>query len=243
MALFPPDIISVIGDCAHWADRLVRSDLVERIVVSENDYTSNFTSAFRREINARSIPGLRARIQVLNKNAEQKMGADACIVFQNDKVLKIGIFESKWPRLSTHSNAWDSIQKSSGDSHFHSQLVRQKQHAPKLAIWEMFYCEEPFEKQQEGFPNYGSACVWHDAAYSATNLRSSSKSPWTDTELEKLLTDSSREIREIVKAICECNAGEPIPVAGYKSGFGDVQVPYQALVISYSTMSERKPHR
>lgn len=240
MALFPPNIIKEIVRCAYWADRLVRADLIEGLVVSENDYTSNFTSALRREINARALPKLRARIQVLNPSAERKMGADACIVLENDAHYKVGIFEAKWPRLSTHVNSWDSIQKSTGDSHFHSQLCRQHVHASKLAIWEMFYCEAPFLTQSAHFPDYGSACVWHDAAYSATMARSSSKSPWTDADLGALLKGNHRSIGEIIEGICSCKVGEPMPVDGYTSAFGKVQAPYQALVISYSTRRQQE---
>lgn len=95
--LFPHDIIEQIVSCAFWADRLVRADLIEGIVVSENDYTSNFTSAFRREIHARAIPGLTAKIQVLNPSTERELGADACVILQNNREFKAGIFEAKWP--------------------------------------------------------------------------------------------------------------------------------------------------
>jgi hypothetical protein len=48
--LFPEHIIESIEGCVEWADRLTRTDLAAGIVVTENDYTSNFTAALRREI-------------------------------------------------------------------------------------------------------------------------------------------------------------------------------------------------
>ncbi|EHQ05552.1 hypothetical protein [Leptonema illini] len=141
--LASPHVIAEVADCARWADRLVRADLIHGFVVTENDYTSNFTSAFRREINSRRLPGLSAHSQVLTPSVERRTGTDGCIVFHNQSVFKVGLFEGKWPRLSTHLNYWDSIQKSGGRSHFDDQLARQAA-LSGYAIWEMFYSEEPY---------------------------------------------------------------------------------------------------
>lgn len=232
--LFPHNIIEQIVSCAHWADRLVRADLIEGIVVSENDYTSNFTGAFRREIHARAIPGLTAKIQVLNPSAERELGADACIILQNNREFKAGIFEAKWPRLSTHVNTWDSKQKSTGESHFYSQL--QKQHIQRhyVAIWEMFYCEYPFGRQPLFMPDEGSACVWHDHAYSFSSSRPSNIDPWTDDELKALLESHVLSIGGMIEAMCNCTQGKPVPNGRYEKAFGDMGAPYSALIISYS---------
>jgi hypothetical protein len=104
--LAPPNVIYEVVGCAEWADRLVRADLIQGFVVNENDYTSNFTSALRREINSRSIPGLAAHSQVLTPTVERQTGTDGCIIFRNKTNFKIGLFEAKWPRLSTHTNCW-----------------------------------------------------------------------------------------------------------------------------------------
>lgn len=139
----PLNVISELANCAEWADRLVRADLMHGIVVSENDYTSNFTSALRREINSRAIPGVSAHSQVLTPRIERKTGTDGCIIFRNKSHFKVGLFEAKWPRLSTHTNCWDSMQKSTGKSHFDSQLARQHP-LNNFAVWEMFYSEESY---------------------------------------------------------------------------------------------------
>ncbi|WP_374580360.1 hypothetical protein [Pseudoduganella sp.] len=235
--LFPWDITRELMSCAHWADRLVRADLIEGIIVSENDYTSNFTGALRREINARNIAGLRAKVQVLNPSAEREIGADACIILQNDMEFKAAVFEAKWPRLSTHVDTWDSKQKSTGDSHFHSQLTRQATQNHYAAIWEMFYCEYPFHKQPAYFPPEGSACAWHDAAYAATIGRPDKTSPWSDQELKNLLEGQSLTIADVIEAICICKKGTPLPNGNYLKAFGDGGAPHEALVITYSKAS------
>lgn len=238
--LFRPEIIRQIQSCAHWADRLVRADLIEGLVVTENDYTSNFTSSLRREINARNIVGLRARVQVLNPSAERELGADACIILQNERQFKASIFEAKWPRLSTHVDTWDSKQKSTGTSHFHSQLQRQRAQSHYAAIWEMFYCEYPFGAQPSHFPNEGSACAWHSDAFAATNSRPSPLSPWTDADLKSLLEGRVLTIADVIEQICLCQKGRPLPAGNYKSAFGDIGPPHSALVITYAPPGEQR---
>ena len=237
--LFHPRITHEIMSCAHWADRLVRADLIDGFIVSENDYTSNFTGALRREINARNIDGLKAKIQVLNPSAERKIGADACIILQNSNEFKAGVFEAKWPRLSTHVDTWDSKQKSTGDSHFHSQLVRQRAHSHYAAIWEMFYCEYPFGKQPKYFPSEGSACSWHAEAFSGTMARPDLTAPWTDQDLKALLEGRVLGIAEIIEAICMCKAGKPLPNGNYRAAFGDAGAPHSALIISFARPGEQ----
>ncbi|MEH0166712.1 hypothetical protein [Roseateles microcysteis] len=231
--LFPPDITQQIVNCAHWADKLVRADLIEGIIVSENDYTSNFTSALRREIDARAIPGLRAKIQVLNPSAERELGADACVILQNQSHFKASIFEAKWPRLSTHVNTWDSRQKSTGESHFQSQLLRQRMQRHNTAIWEMFYCEFPFSKQPSYMPGEGSACVWHEDAFRTAAVRLDPHDPWTDDELMALLEAHGIAIADIFAALCECTKGKALPINRYEVAFGDGGAPHEALIISY----------
>lgn len=227
--LAPTSIIDEVAGCAEWADRLVRSDLIQGFVVTENDYTSNFTSALRREINSRSIPGLSAHSQVLTPTAERKTGTDGCIIFRNKSQFKIGLFEAKWPRLSTHKNCWDSLQKNTSKSHFDDQLQRQKS-LSSFAIWEMFYSEQPY-CENALFPDFGSSCVWHADALRVSSSRSSS-SPWTDAELTAMLSAKGRGIGEIVHSICKCTHGQALStnkMPGLLSEFG---IKGKVLVIS-----------
>jgi len=233
--LFERGVIEIIKGCAEWADKLTRADLVAGVIVSENDYTSNLTAALRREINARSIPGLTARIQVLEPLIERRVGADGCIILSNSREFKAGIFEAKWPRLSSKINSWDSLQHSSKASHFDDQLERQHSAADHLAIWEMFYSEHPFGEQPEYMPNEGSACVWHDTAYAASSKRESNNVPWTDVELEKLLKGNSNTLADIIGEICECKRGKPMAEESYSRALSNFIVPREALVISYKT--------
>lgn len=231
--LFPPSVIYSLQDCATWADKLCRTDLAGGFIVSENDYTSNFTSALRREINSRGIPGLKARVQVLNPSTERTLGADACIIFENDREFKASIFEAKWPRLSTHVNAWDSRQKSTGASHFHDQLIRQSTQRHYTAIWEMFYLEHEFGSQPSYLPDEGSACAWHDDAFSVSNARGVVSDPWTDSDLKLLLEGRCVTIAEVIGEICQCHQGRPLPQGSYMKAFADTPAPRDALVISY----------
>lgn len=226
--LAPPDVIDQVVACANWADRLVRADLIKGYVVTENDYTSNFTCALRREINSRCIPGLVAHSQVLTPKVERQTGTDACIIFRNPDFFKVGLFEAKWPRLSTHANCWDSIQKSTSKSHFDSQLKRQHD-ISGTAIWEMFYSEEPFGMNSH-FPGYGSACIWHRDAYAASSTRTQTV-PWTDAELTALLAGHMRGIGQIVQAICECAEGQRYPVDMMQSHLLDLGMKGSVLVI------------
>lgn len=233
--LAPSNVIEIIVGCAEWADRLVRADLIKGFIVTENDYTSNFTGALRREINSRAIPGLVAHTQVLTPAFERKTGTDACIIFRNRNSFKVGLFEAKWPRLSTHTNCWDSLQISTSKSHFDSQLDRQ--HAlPGSAIWEMFYSEEPYGANPL-FPDYGSSCVWHADAFAVSSARTQT-SPWTDTELTSLLTTKKQSIGDIVRSICKCIEGKPYPADMMQNHLQELGIKGKVLVISLAELQD-----
>lgn len=207
--LAPLHIINQIADCFAWADRLTRADLIHGFIVDENDYTSNFTGAARREINARNIPQISAHSQTISQSLERAAGVDACIILANKNHYKIGLFEAKWPRASK-SYKWDYIQTSSQTSHFDSQILRQHRYAPQMAIWEMFYYEAPFQSSSHLFPSYGSACIWHEHAYNTTQARNN-KNEWSTHELEhSLLSHHTNDIHTIIKDICSCYKGEVI---------------------------------
>ncbi|WP_336579299.1 hypothetical protein [Alcaligenes sp. CHO6] len=231
--LAPSSIIDEVVGCAEWADRLVRADLINGFVVTENDYTSNFTGALRREINSRAIPDLVAHTQVLTPAVERSTGTDACIIFRNRDIFKVGLFEAKWPRLSTHANCWDSLQKSTGKSHFDSQLNRQNALSGS-AVWEMFYSEEPYGPNPY-FPEYGSSCVWHADAFAISSARTQT-APWADTELTTLLAAQKQGIGEVVRSICECRKGQPLPVGGMQNHLTELGIKGKVLVINLSNL-------
>jgi hypothetical protein len=237
--LFPAWITEQIAQSAYWADRAIRSELAEGLISTENDYTSNLTSTFRRNINARAIPSLHATSYVLRPTVERALGADACIVLQNTKQFKLCIFEAKWPRLSTHKDYWDSLQLSSGNSHFDEQLSRQSPRARAIATWEMFYCESPFGHQPHFIPSHVSACVWHEDAIAVSNARPMKTVPWTNLELSSMLSSSGKQIDEIIKEVCACRKGQPFSGTNYLAAFEDIGIPREILVIRYSPPNGR----
>ena len=236
--LFPAWIIEHIAHSAYWADRSIRSDLVNGLIATENDYTSNLTSTFRRQINVRAIPSLHATSFVLRPTLERALGADACIVLSNGKHFKLCVFEAKWPRLSTHSNYWDSLQRSTGESHFDGQLSRQAHRAHAVATWEIFYCESPFGRQPPFFPSYVSACVWHEEAIAISSKRASRKIPWSDQELSSMLSTHSRQIDDMIRDVCACRKGTPFSGQNYLAPFDNVGLPTEILVIQYNNSQE-----
>lgn len=239
--LYPSLIIHELASCAHWADRLVRADLAQGYIATENDYTSNFTGSFRREINARGIPGLRATAFVLRPTVERILGADACFIFATPVKFKLGIFEAKWPRLTSQQDSWDSLQKSTGRSHFHEQLTRQSMVVRQAAVWEMFYFEHRFGMQPPYAPEYGSACVWHRHAATEDRKRSPATA-WTDAELDTLLQPSCVSIEEIVTRIVSCDEGTIIAGRDYDRPLSDFGVPSEVLLIEYDENAAEVAH-
>jgi hypothetical protein len=231
---FPPGLSRRLASCAHWADRLVRADLIAGLIATEKDYTSNFTSALRREINARHLPGLTATAYVLRPTLEQHFGGDACVILASTSGFKICLFEAKWPRLSTHKDCWDYVQRSTGESHFHGQLQRQSMAAYSFAVREMFYCEFPFGAQPSFMPNEGSACVWHQHAKAQSSARPWPKVPWDDLELTALLSAHPMTIDQAIMEVCQCKAGKVFAGSDYLQPFSDFGAPSQVLVIAYS---------
>jgi hypothetical protein len=231
--LFPPAIIDHIAQSTYWADRTIRCELAGGFIATENDYTSNLTATIRRQINARAIPSLYATSYVLKPSIERLLGADACIVLSNRREFKLCVFEAKWPRLSTHKDCWDSIQRSSGASHFDEQLARQAHFANAMAMWEMFYCEFPFGQQPSFMPSHVSACVWHGEAMAMSGMRANARTPWIDSELATLLSAHGTQIDNMIKEVCMCNKGKMFQGQDYMSAFLDFGIPRQVLVVKY----------
>jgi hypothetical protein len=196
--------------------------LIEGVVVGENDYTSNFTSAFRREINARCIDGLRAKIQVLNLSAERELGADACVILQNKTEFKAAMFEAKWPRLSTHVDTWDSKQKSTGVSHFHSQLMRQRAQSHSRQSGRCSTASSCSASSQSTFQTKGPHVFGTQPRTLVAKARPDHTAPWTDADLKSLLEGNVVTIADVIEAICVCKQGRPLPIGNYRAAFGDI---------------------
>lgn len=209
--LIPQDVIHQIATAAYWADRMIRADLIDGYIANENDYTSNLTREFRRQINVRALPGLTATAFVLEGGLERAVGADATIIISDGIEMKICYFEAKWPRWDTTVDSWDHVQASTGESHFDSQLQRQAVMPAQTVIWEMFYIESPYRQQKPGLPDFGSACVGLWDALPGSKARAGSPAPWTDAEFDAELLRHVTDISTILRAVCECTKGTAIP--------------------------------
>lgn len=203
----------------YYIDSVVRNDLARGDVTSENDYSSNLCGAIRHYpfwlLGLRKPDFVHSRL--LTKPEEMFFGCDGIILFRILNSVKIGLFEAKWPRIRTGNHPWDYISQSQGESHFHSQLVRQHVWRDSAAIWEMFYYEYPVGEYTPPFDKYGSTCAWHDVAYDY-DAGLNHALCWTDEDLIQMLqrrpTDLNAQnygtnLRHIILQVLLCQQGVP----------------------------------
>lgn len=226
-----PDQILELCHYAMLSDTEIRSDLATGFIANEDDYTSNFTGAFRRNINSYSKTGLVATSKVLSASDEQMLGCDAAIIITSGGESKIAIFEAKWPRLAKPNYSWDYAQTSTGLSHYSDQLDRQNKFNSNLAIFEIFYCEYPFGKQPSYMKDRVSSCIWHDEAFLFKNNRMSPDKVWNRADLESLLKKGNIKIGEVMEQICQCQKGSPISMDNYESIATEFRLPANILHI------------
>lgn len=233
MALLPSNQISELRHFCFLSDMEIRSDLIIGFIANENDYTSNFTGALRRNINSYSRTGLRATSYLLTPREEQTTGCDAAIIIQTGNVGKILLLEGKWPRLSAPHHAWDWKQTSSGLSHFSDQLSRQADFANRYAMVEMFYSEHPFDSQPPYMQPYGSSCVWHRDAMVHDKSRPSSPKVWSQAELISMLKNGTHSIADVIEEVCLCHEGTQLGLPDTpRFDVLDFPLPTNVLVIS-----------
>jgi len=233
MSFLPQPQIDELKVLCFLSDKEIRSDLILGIVVSENDYTSNFTGALRRNINSYSITGLRASSQLLNPVDERATGCDAAIVIAANGQSKILLIEGKWPRLSTPGYPWDSKQASTGSSHFSDQLGRQSSVAHRYAITEMFFNEYPFGVGPVFMQAHGSSCIWHSDALAFDPNRPTYPKVWTQSELVSLLSSGTHGIADVIEQVCLCNEGVPMTLpSSLRLDLRDFPLPANVLLIT-----------
>lgn len=223
-----------LEELAHLAtlsDREVRSDLAIGAIKDENDYTSNFTSALRRNINSYSRSGLSATSFLLQHGEEREVGADAAIVLSRGNESKVAVFEAKWPRFANPGYAWDYPQTATGLSHFSDQLERQKHWHKSLAVFEMFYSEHPFGTQPPFLDASGSSCVWHEDTDAFRLHRQKPDDVWSQADLEKLLTLKRVSIGEVMNEFGLCNQGIAIPMSDPREIGHEFRLPSKLLAI------------
>lgn len=216
---------------AYISDKEIRSDLCRNFITNENDYTSNFTGALRRNINSYTKTGLQATSYLLASTQEQQMGCDAAIIICSNNQSKIAVFEAKWPRLATNNYQWDYPQTSTGLSHFSDQLDRQKRHNSNLAIFEMFYCEFMPFSQPSYMQDEVSSCVWHNDALNFKNKRRNPDAVWNQADLISMLKAGNIDISAIVEQVCLCQAGAPISMSDPESIAQEFALPSNILFI------------
>lgn len=209
-----PAQIQELAQFAFLADKEARSDLIYGYIATENDYTSNFTGALRRIVNANSTTGLKASSYVLPPPDERLSGCDAAIVITSNGFVKIITFEAKYPRLKQPYFSWDYAQTSSGISHFSDQLERQKNFAGTHAIFEMFYCEMDFGAQPDFMQRDVSSCIWHREAVAFDEGRLKPGSVWSGQDLANMLKKGNYPISTIIEKVCECEEGEAFKAFG-----------------------------
>lgn len=197
---------------AYTADKEARSDLAGGFIRDEDDYTSNFTGALRRIINSNSRFGLTATSFLLGTAIERALGCDGTIIIQSNGEVKIIMFEAKLPRISDPRHRWDYAQTSTGLSHFSDQLARQNKFRSNFVIFEMFYCDILFLKQPAYMKDEVSSCVWLSDATAFDATRSATCPPWTHGELVAMLKAGNHDIGTILKSVCKCEVGTPIPM-------------------------------
>ncbi|HSI27697.1 MAG TPA: hypothetical protein VK953_00350 [Methylophilus sp.] len=215
------------------SDREIRSDLSIAMIVDENDYTSNFTGALRRNINSYSRTGIKAKSFTLPKKIEEAVGCDATIIIQSNGYSKVIMFEAKWPRISDPHYRWDYSQTSTGLSHFSDQLDRQSSYYSLFAIFEMVYCEYPFGKQPAYMQSDVSSCIWHEDAVKFKNSRAKPDSVWSQKDMIEMLKTGNNTIAEIIKDVCTCKRGQPIEIRDAQGLIREFRIAGEVLVIEF----------
>ena len=201
------EIAHHIATAFYRVDTECRDELRIGDITCEEDYVSNFTRALRKEFRNR----LHLVSRTLPKTQESKFGADGLIIFRYGNKVKIGIFEAKWPRIST-SYSWDRCKKPSGLSHFSSQLSRQRLWRRQFAIWEMFFNEEINGVWSPPFDHFGSSCLWHHHAYHFAHRNCLIFEKWRTTSLAEALHYLGVNFYHIIFDIISCRAGSLINI-------------------------------
>lgn len=215
--MFNPVHIDTIGHAFYQFDQDCRRELANKRIVDEEDYVSNLTREWRRH----PPPTNEIRTghaQRLPNEEEQRVGADAIIIFSNGQQAKVGIFEAKRPKFFVDSsNSWDYRQESSGISHFTSQLRRQARWIPGPLVWEMFLHDAPPGASESPFDPLGSTCLEHRPVFIFAQDNNLDENLWNNAYLKTLVEDpptgeSPKHVGEMVEKILSCQYGPPLDI-------------------------------
>ena len=198
---------NIIAYLCYHIDSICRSNLHSGVITSERDYVSNLGTHLRSPLGPFFSIRL-ATAQTLPQNLETTFGCDSIIVLRKNNIAKIGLFEAKWPRYFTnHSHRWDSL-KTSGESRFSSQIIRQRNWVGSgVVIWEMFFNESTPGRVNWPFDTFGSSCLLHQDAIAYLNANKATIGTlWNNTDLVALLPQAMN-LRRIIYNILRCNFG------------------------------------
>lgn len=229
--------IDELARLAYFADKETRSDLAKGYIANENDYTSNFSGALRRNINAHST-NFSATSFVLSSTIERLCGCDATIIIQSNNKSKILFFEAKYPRISQTTYDWDYAQTATGLSHFSDQLDRQALCNRAIHIFEMFYCEYNFNEQPDYMHDEVSSCIWHQTALSFKDNRPSPNGIWNRSDLVDLLHQDHLTIKNIILNICSNPSYQTINVTDIDSLTSNFHLSGEILLIRQDNTSQ-----
>lgn len=231
MSFLDPFQLDELAYLAYNSDREIRGELAIGAIKDENDYTSNFTGALRRNINSYSRSGLSATSFLLQHEVEREVGADAAIILTRGNQSKVAIFEAKWPRFATSGYRWDYQQTASGLSHFSDQLDRQKRWCEVFAVFEMFYSEHPPGTKLPYLVDQGSSCIWHGDIELFRSRRPNPNAVWNQNELQILLSSKKVNIAKVMIEFGQCNVGRPINMRAPEEIGVEFRLPKNLLVI------------
>jgi hypothetical protein len=226
----------LVASIAYNADRHVREQLCSSYIVSESDYVSNLTGEIRNAWSRSNLPSY-LHSQTLDKPRESEFGCDALIVLKINNMIKLCLFEAKYPRLAVDPRyKWDDKQAINKYnprkiSHFSHQISRQHNWSHLAAIWEMFILEYAPGKQYKKFDLWGSTCVWHDVAIEYNHLCKPSDELWNNKNLEELVERAKSKppqkrqtnLFSMLSSVISCRNGSALPIPSSSDSYLRIQ--------------------
>lgn len=218
MAINP--IKYLISNIVYYEDMFTRKELHSNNISNERDYVSNLTSNLRHIYRKWGIPNY-VYSKVLPDNTERRLGCDGLIMVKIDSILKIALFEAKWPRLLLDPKyQWDKIDKN-GISHFSNQLNKQSIWSKYFYIFELFIMEHDFTLQPLNFDDWGSTCISHKKAYLFDRMYRKSNIKWKNVDLLNLMNmnnttfiNNKNNLFFMLSNLISCRRGKKYTVNG-----------------------------
>jgi hypothetical protein len=187
-------------------DNFCRLELNMGNIISETDYVSVFSSRIRDEFRR----DYSCYAQTIRQGLETENGVDGIIIFKFGDEVKVGWYEAKWPRVGQANYTWDKVPPTKDISHFSEQLIKQHRLDDTLALWEMFFNEQPEGYLSPPYATFGSSCAWHLNTYDFMRSEGIIFEPWTTEKLKLHLITSCINFYDIIFDILSCRKGKKI---------------------------------